>query len=930
MRRALSSLCAATVVATLLALAPAQPAQSAPDPDDAEAALRSDADGSVVVRKDGDVVTFAGASAGTDVDNPSVDRGDSVSAAARAHLQRYGPAFGTARPGTTLIEARRDLAVAGAGVVHYQQHVGGIPVIGGDAVVVLADDKDLSSVNANLSEVQAVPAATIAEPDARRTAIAKVRRSAGGSPTAAAGERWLWDPAALGRTDATGPRGVWRFEVRGDGAVRHQVLVDDRAGAVLLDLDLVQDIDRVVCDQENASLVDPPACTAGFDRTEASSPSAVGDVEQAFHNAGATAELYEAIVDVDLTDFIGLDTASGRKLASTVRVCVTGDPCPYSNAYWDGRQMFYGAGYAAADDVVGHEMTHGVIERTSGLLYLDQPGAINESIADIIGEIVDHRNMADGESVTWTTGEDLPGGALRDMANPTASDQPDRMTSTEWDSDPTYWDNGGVHTNSGVGNKAFHLISQGGEFNGQTITGIDAGDPTLDRSARLWIQVLGSLTAFTEYTDLADVLEQSCAALVGSFGFTTADCAAVQQAVTATEMRLDPLSDPMQDADRTCPTGTHATTLFDSERGATATQAGMFQADAGWGRTPGTEVNEEWGVHAYSGDTAWVAEDPGSNPTNLPRSLTATNEIPLPYDQPSYLAFRQWHVTDFDVTPTNVVRYWDGGTVEAIIGDNWAKALASEPWVNGPTRTLQTPNHGVKAFAGSSRGWVGSRVDLSSIAGQRIKPRFTMRSDDSLGAPGWYIDDVVVYTCFASIYMNMPPEIVDTYPIVGGRLTATPGQWDVPDAVVSYQWLRNGVPISGATSRIYTLTAADRGRYMSVRRTLTALPLVASEIAKLHYEVDFGQIRPPRAVGIAGTARVGRVLTARPGTWSPSPVTLRYQWLRDNRWIPRATSSRYKLRRIDRGHRISVIVTGSRPGYMIEVKRSPKTARVRR
>lgn len=926
MRRALSSLCAATVVAALLALAPVQSAQSAPDPDDAEAALRSDADGSLVVRKEGGVVTFAGAPAGTDVDNPSVDRGDSVAAAARAHLQRYGPAFGTGRPGTTLVEERRSRGVAGA--VRYQQHVDGIPVVGGDVVVVLASDKDLSSVNANLSDVQTVPAATVSEQEARRVAVEKVRRSTGGSPTTALGERWLWDPAALGRTDATGPRAVWRFEVRGAGAVRHQVLVDDRTGVVLLDLDLLQHIDRVVCDQANASVVDPPACTSGFDRTEASSASAVGDVEQAFHNAGVTAELYEEVVGVDLTDFIGLDTASGRKLSSTVRVCVTGDPCPYPNAYWDGRQMFYGAGYAAADDVVGHEMTHGVIERTSGLLYLDQSGAINESLADIIGEIVDHRNVAEGESVTWTTGEDLPGGALRDMADPTASGQPDRMTSTEWDDDPTYQDNGGVHTNSGVGNKAFHLISQGGEFNGQTITGIDTEDPTLDRSARLWLQVVGSLTAFTEYADLADVLEQSCAALVGSFGFTAAHCTSVRQAVAATEMRQDPLNDPMRDAERTCPTGTHATTLLDSERGTPAAQAALFQPEAGWGRTPGTEINNEWGTQAYSGDTAWVAEDPGTQAT---RSLTATTEIRVPDDQPTYLAFRQWHVTDFDTTPTNVVRYWDGGTVEAVIGDSWAKALASEPWINGPTRTLQTPNSGLKAFAGSSRGWIGSRVDLSSLAGQMIKPRFTMRSDETLSAPGWYIDDVVVYTCFAANYMYMPPEMLPgTIPRVGSTLTATTGHWDVPDAIPSYQWLRNGAPITGARSRTYTLTGADFNRVVSVRVTMTAAPLVDSYVVRGIYTVDPGYVRPPRAVSIAGRARVGRVLTARPGTWSPSGVTFRYQWLRDGRPIPRATKSRYLLRRVDRGHRIRVVITGSRYGYLSAVKRSPSTVRVRR
>ena len=71
--------------------------------------------------------------------------------------------------------------------------------------------------------------------------------------------------------------------------------------------------------------------------------------------------------------------------------------------------MVFGAGYASADDVVGHELTHGYVERTSDLFALHQSGAINESVADTIGEIVDHRNPASTEDDSdWTIGEDLP------------------------------------------------------------------------------------------------------------------------------------------------------------------------------------------------------------------------------------------------------------------------------------------------------------------------------------------------------------------------------------------------------------------------------------------------------------------------------------------------------------------------------------------
>ncbi len=147
--------------------------------------------------------------------------------------------------------------------------------------------------------------------------------------------------------------------------------------------------------------------------------------------------------------------------------------------------MVFGADYATADDVVGHELTHGYVERTSNLFSIYQSGAINESVADTIGEIVDHRNGVDNDSA-WTLGEVMPGGALRSMQNPTLRfqgqpSQPDRMTSPYFEKGEAgadlYGDNddnGAVHRNDGVGNKTAYLISQGGTFNGQTITGIDS------------------------------------------------------------------------------------------------------------------------------------------------------------------------------------------------------------------------------------------------------------------------------------------------------------------------------------------------------------------------------------------------------------------------------------------------------------------------
>lgn len=926
MRRVLASACAALAATAALAVVP--PSYAA-RPDDGEAALQADADGPLRIRREHGVATFVGKPAGTDLDNPGVGRRTPASVAARAHLDRYGEAIGADRSGTRLVE-RSTVGKPGEGqLVRYQQQVGGVPVLGGEVVVGLGADHELDSLNAHLSDATGVPAPTLAEDDARAVAAGTVRRAVGRRVQVEDGGRWVLDPEAVG-LDATpergGVRGVWRFEVRAGSAVRRLVLVDDRTGDVLLDVDLVEDIDRTVCDRANVWGQEVP-CTTDAVRTETSGPSAVADVEAAFAHAGATSTFYQQVGFFDLTSLIGYPTASGLKLSSTVRFCPnSGQNCPYANAFWNGQGMFYGQGYAAADDVVGHEMTHGVIERSSGLLYWDQPGAINESLADIIGEIVDHRNVGPGDTATdWRLGEDLPNGAIRDLANPPAKGQPDRMTSALWDADLRYEDGGGVHRNSGVGNKAFHLISQGGTFNGQTITGIDAGDPSLTRSGLLWVRTMAGLTAFTEYADLAVVLQQTCAQLVDLNWFTAADCTAVNKAILATELTSPPTSDPEKDAPRGCPDGRFPRALFDSETGSDPTA--KLAPAPGWGRTPATPVNAAYGVNAYSGDTAWVAEDP---PGAVSRSLRSAAPIAVPQGQPSYLAFRQWYLFDFGIDPANGTGYWyDGGTLEmtsAADDTSWV-SLSNYPWDNGPTRVLQPPNETRKAFAGSSRGWIGSRVEITGFGGQSVRPTFTVRTDESYGGPGWYLDDILVYTCDLGLAATVAPTLPATTPRVGVTVSVTAPTWNLPDAVTSYQWRRDGAPVAGATQPSYTPVAGDVGTALSVVVTGTSggqtVPVVLAAPAPVEAApVPLQATTPPSLPATA--PRVGTAFTVTAPVWNQAGVTTTYQWRRDGQPIVGATSASYTPVADDLGTTIGVIATGTRGEQVVEL--APVTA----
>ena len=112
--------------------------------------------------------------------------------------------------------------------------------------------------------------------------------------------------------------------------------------------------------------------------------------------------------------------------------------------------MLFSRNFAVAD-VVGHELTDGLIEATSGLSYRAESGAINESYADVFGELI----FPNPNPLTWKVGVGvLPGGAaIRDLANPTVGTYAQYFVTTA--------DHGGVHTNSGIGSKAAVLLCDG-------------------------------------------------------------------------------------------------------------------------------------------------------------------------------------------------------------------------------------------------------------------------------------------------------------------------------------------------------------------------------------------------------------------------------------------------------------------------------------
>lgn len=204
----------------------------------------------------------------------------------------------------------------------------------------------------------------------------------------------------------------------------------------------------------------------------------------------------------------------GAKLISSVHVGES-----WNNAAWNGVQMMYGDGdgttfipLSAGLDVIGHELTHAVTEHTANLVYKNESGALNESLSDIMGVMVEKKSWDLGADI-YTPGK--PGDALRSLKDPASIPNPlkpgegypdhynKRYTGTA--------DNGGVHINSSINNKAAYLVSDGGEHYGVKVTGVGR-----EATEKIYYRALTKyLTANSDFKMMRQAALQSAEDLYG-------------------------------------------------------------------------------------------------------------------------------------------------------------------------------------------------------------------------------------------------------------------------------------------------------------------------------------------------------------------------------------------------------------------------------
>ena len=201
-------------------------------------------------------------------------------------------------------------------------------------------------------------------------------------------------------------------------------------------------------------------------RAEGEGPTGDAAVDEAYDGLGATYDFFWEAYGRDSIDDAGLP------LNGHVHFGVD-----YDNAFWDGERMVFGDGdgelfnrFTISLDVIGHELAHGVTQYESGLKYMGQPGALNEHLSDVYGSLVKQYLLGQtAEEADWTIGagllaEGVNGVALRSMSRPgTAFDDPvlgkDPQPGHMEGFVRTFEDNGGVHINSGIPNRAFYLAA---------------------------------------------------------------------------------------------------------------------------------------------------------------------------------------------------------------------------------------------------------------------------------------------------------------------------------------------------------------------------------------------------------------------------------------------------------------------------------------
>ena len=245
-------------------------------------------------------------------------------------------------------------------------------------------------------------------------------------------------------------------------------------------------------------------------------------VNEAYNHSGTTYDFYNKIFSRNSLDDRGMSLISSVHLGNNL-----------NNAFWTGEQMCYGDGdgstfvrFTKSLDVVGHELTHGVITHTCNLVYSREPGALNEHLADVFGTLVKQwRKKQTAKQADWLIGTDLmgPGTEAKSLRTFKAGKAYENDPYLGTDPQPKHYrnrykgsgDNYGVHINSGIPNHAFYLAARA------------IGGRAWVKIGRIWYQTMLRLRPTSGFDDMVG-LTLECAASI--FGYRSKEEKAVKAA----------------------------------------------------------------------------------------------------------------------------------------------------------------------------------------------------------------------------------------------------------------------------------------------------------------------------------------------------------------------------------------------------------------
>jgi bacillolysin len=697
--------------------------------------------------------------------------GSDASARASDFLRRYGRAFGA--PAAAEFARYRDVERDSLGTEHVrmQQMFHGIPVVGAEMIVhlrgsrvIAANGKTLSSLAGIVTEPAIGQARAL---EVVRGALAKHQQVT--DAVLSTPQLQVLDVALLG-----GPgrrRALTWFVEATKTDLRRFYWIDARGGVVALEFSQLPDAgkSRKIYTTNNSAKL-----PGSLKRSEGKPPTGDPDMDLAYDYAGDTYDYY--FTQHGRSSFDG----KGGVIISTTHYCPSPASCPYQNAFWNGKQMVYGEGFPAADDVDAHELTHAVTERTAGLFYYMQSGALNESFSDIFGETVDLTNGKGDDSAParWFIGEDVPSAlidppppgayryAIRSMADPTIFDNPGKVSDSQLvcvSPEPLrgFGDAGGVHQNSGVPNHAYELMVDGGTYNGRTVVGIG-----LSKAAKVQYRALTTyLSSASDFRDDYDALKQSCEDLIGAADVSASDCLQVGLALDAVEMSDDWPCAPAQAAvPAYCPAGQGPVDFYadDMEKtsgkwttaslikpGYDAWTANYFAKGTGSPKVYFQDYAKSETHHLWASDFDFISD----SVVTMSKSVTIPPGARMQFD----------HSYGFD---NDAFFSYDGGVIEGSLdnGRTWGDAgglISAGASYGGFLESIYgNPLGGRPAFVRDSWGYTATQLNLSGLAGGAVRFRFRVGSDNLITNYGWFIDNVRMYTCDVGGSLQLTPTAV--------------------------------------------------------------------------------------------------------------------------------------------------------------------------